>query len=578
MVSTKPRLSNEVFSYSSYILVQTIDKPTAETFTMVIPDESEKTFHYSISTLILPAKTPILLSVGYFMLNLLTTSELTELFTRKHTKLDPGRLKSKIKFYLYYNEKVSASNENNQENYIELDPCYMLFPKELAETYEESFKLDPKTSEKPNNTEDIETNWKESLLRFFTLLVLQPTKTNFLAGKLKEEQILNISDKPYPGQTVYMISSPFAMVSPIIYKNTVNVSYISKVNQNKSKRLFGGYKRSYVFLVGNTAKDGEEGSPVFNDCSEVIGILLGNIAPTNKEITGFSVCLSTSGIVELLSMLSFHHTNSDVWKLTASRFRPFVKSLSIKSLLPRIVKVLTGTNLGSGILLNATGFVLTNRHVIKDAQTKKKKIIVEINYNNSQSDYEYYDAEVFIASEGNIDIALLKLTKKLSERALKVLKATEKFLDHPIDVRCLHGKEVYAIGYTFSEFKTGDFRAIVTKGSLGKVIVYKNTPFLIATTCQVYKGFSGGAIVSNRGEFLGLITYTGTQKKRGYINGLNYAYTYNVFKEIMGMVDLRDDENIKSLDIWKMNDGYVQKLAQAHAIDYVQCFDCKPKL
>lgn len=578
MRPSKPRLSNDVFSYSSYILIQTIDKATAESFVMTIPDEQEKTFNYSVSTLILPAKTPILLTVGYFMSSLLTTSEMAELFERRNTKLDPARLKAKIKFYLYYNEKVSSNNENNKENYIELEPCYMLLPKEIAQNFGEVFKLNPRTpTDKPIESIADENgfNLNEGFYKYFTLLVLQPAKTNFLAGKLKEEQILNISEKPVAGQSVFMISSPFALLSPILYKNTMNVSYITKVAQNKSKRLFGGYRRNYLFLVNNASKEGEEGSPIFNEYSEVIGILLGNIAPYRQDITGFSVCLSTSSVVELLTTLSFQHTNNDVWKLTVSRFRPFVQSLPLKSLFPRIVKVLTGTALGSGILLNTAGFVLTNKHVIQDYHGKK--IVIEINYNN-QSEYEYYDAVLFQAAEGNIDVALLKITKKLSERAVKAIKSTERFLDHPIDVRYLHGKEVYAMGYTFNELKVVDFRALVTKGHLSKVVVYKNTPFLIATTCPIYNGFSGGAIVSDRGEFLGLITYNLTQTKKGNLNGLNYSYSCNMFKEMMGLVDLRDDESIKGLNIWKLHDGHIQKLTTSQAVEPVPLFDFRPKL
>ena len=119
---------------------------------------------------------------------------------------------------------------------------------------------------------------------------------------------------------------------------------------------------------------------------------------------------------------------------------------------------------------------------------------------------------------------------------------------------------------------------MVTKGHLSKVVVYKNTPFMIATTCPVYSGFSGGAIVSDRGEFLGLITYSLSRAKRGNLNKLNFSYSCNVFKEMMGLVELRDEEQIKDLDIWKVNDGYVEKMETSQTIEYVPCSNFKPKL
>ena len=375
MAMLNTRFSNNLFSYSSYILVQTIDKSTAESFPMVVPDETEKTFNYSLSTLILPAKTPILITVGYFMSNLLTSSELTELSSRRSIKLDSTRLRQKIKFYLYHNDKVSANNENNRDNYIELEPCYLLLPKDLAQTYGELFKNGKKTvhqhkssiSENKDN-QDEESN---SCCNFFTLLILQPSKNSLLTGKLKEEQILNIAEKPIPGQPVFTVSSPFALLSPILYKNTISTSYISKVAQGRSRRLFGSQRNSYIFLLNKASKEGEEGSPIFNQYSEVIGILLGNIGSYKQDVSGFSVCLSTSSIIDLMSMLSFTNNNSDVWKLTVSRFRPLVQSLSIKSLFPRIVRVINGSTLGSGVLLNTAGFILTNRHVLEESSEKK---------------------------------------------------------------------------------------------------------------------------------------------------------------------------------------------------------------
>ncbi len=581
MVTSKIHLSNEIFSYSSYLLLQTNDKSIIDTWSLLVGTENDNIYNTSISTLILPAKTPILLTVGHFLLNLLTSTEKTELFNRKHIKLQPSSLRSKIRIYLYHNEKLSASNENSHENYIELEPSYLLFPKDLAESFAETFKANSRISNNdkidPNNPPEItESNWTNTFLKSFTLLVLQPLKANFLAGKFKEEQILNISEEPTPGQTVYPITSPFALLSPILYKNTVNVTTIAKVTHYKYKRLRGRFKRSFIFLVNTTAKEGEEGAPIFNEFSEVIGILLGNIAPDKKNMPGYSVCLSTSSIVDLLSLLSLHQTNSDVWKLTASKFRPFIQSLSAKSLLPRIVKVLTGSALATGILLSSSGFILTTKSVVSKSLTKK--IVIEINFNSSQTDYEFYDTEVFQVAEGNVDIALLKVTTKLSERVVKAVKATEKFLEHPIDIRYLHNKEVYAIGYTFNEFKGGGFRTVVTRGNLHKVIVYRNTPFLIGTTCPVYGGFSGGAIVSDRGEFLGLIVYLAGEKKRGQNEEFNLAFSSNFFKEMISMMDSREEEEIKKLEIWKMSDGYVQKKVENQVIEPVQCFDFKPKL
>jgi hypothetical protein len=76
MKPNRSKILEEISAYSSYILIQTLDKSTAEAFPMSLPDDNEQTFNYSISTLILPTKDPLLITVGYFLFPLLSPKEI----------------------------------------------------------------------------------------------------------------------------------------------------------------------------------------------------------------------------------------------------------------------------------------------------------------------------------------------------------------------------------------------------------------------------------------------------------------------------------------------------------------------
>jgi hypothetical protein len=123
-----------------------------------------------------------------------------------------------------------------------------------------------------------------------------------------------------------------------------------------------------------------------------------------------------------------------------------------------------------------------------------------------------------------------------------------------------------------------DLKAISTQGYLSKIIVYKNSPFLIATTCQIFNGFSGGAIISENGHFLGLITYNFTHSKRGNLNDLNFSYSSHLFKDLIDLLEAKDEKQIKELEMWNMNDGYIQKMQNSQTIEYVPCFEFTSKL
>ena len=238
-----------------------------------------------------------MVTVGYYLFHLLSHEQLKSLSENQFLALDYEKLRKSIRFYLYFNEKVEASNENLKENYIEIKPLYLLLSKELTQTFGEIFKLKSKgtnnigshfaassgtPSQIIDNAMGVYTS-EYQLIKYFSVLVLESLgNTSFLPQKLRYAHIINL-EKPSEGEKVYMMSSPYGLVSPILYKNTVNITQISKVASKPAKKsmLNGNNRKGCIFLINVTSKEGEEGAPIFDKDYQVIGLALGSISPTS---------------------------------------------------------------------------------------------------------------------------------------------------------------------------------------------------------------------------------------------------------------------------------------------------------
>jgi S1-C subfamily serine protease len=156
------------------------------------------------------------------------------------------------------------------------------------------------------------------------------------------------------------------------------------------------------------------------------------------------------------------------------------------------VTIKTNEGHGSGFFISADGYLLTNDHVIKNANT------IEIELNSGL----IIDAEV-IRQDTKNDVALLKVVGK-------------GFKSIPIfSEKVTTGIEVYAVG-TPADVNLGQ---TVTKGIIsGKRVIEENT--YIQTDVSINKGNSGGPLINVKGEVLGIVS----AKLSGYgIEGIGFG-------------------------------------------------------
>ena len=163
---------------------------------------------------------------------------------------------------------------------------------------------------------------------------------------------------------------------------------------------------------------------------------------------------------------------------------------------------------GSGVIISADGYVVTNNHVI-DGATE-----LEITLNNKKK----YQAELIGRDVAN-DIALLKIEAdtKLSyipfanSDAIKI------------------GEWVLAVGNPYNLTSTVTAGIVSAKGR--DLEGNRNIESFIQTDAAVNPGNSGGALVNARGDLIGI--NTAISSKTGSFIGYSFAVPSNIAKKII---------------------------------------------
>lgn len=139
-------------------------------------------------------------------------------------------------------------------------------------------------------------------------------------------------------------------------------------------------------------------------------------------------------------------------------------------------------SLGSGFIIDKEGFVVTNNHVIQDADQIKVKL---------GGDTEY-DAEV-VGRDANTDLALLKI-KTGTDLPILALGDSD-------DLKI--GQWVVAIGSPFGLERTVTAGIVSAKGRVIGSGPYDN---FIQTDASINPGNSGGPLINLKGEVVGINT------------------------------------------------------------------------
>jgi serine protease Do len=164
---------------------------------------------------------------------------------------------------------------------------------------------------------------------------------------------------------------------------------------------------------------------------------------------------------------------------------------------------------GSGVIVTASGRILTNAHVVKDADDIKVTL----------HDGNDYEAKV-VGVDPKADLAVIQL--KGSVPSLKPLPFGDSSMLRLGDV-------VLAIGDPFGVGKSVTMGIVSAKGRGGMGI--EEYEDFIQTDAAINPGNSGGALVNLKGELVGI--NTAIASKSGGYAGIGFAIPTNMARPIM---------------------------------------------
>lgn len=205
---------------------------------------------------------------------------------------------------------------------------------------------------------------------------------------------------------------------------------------------------------------------------------------------------------------------------------------AVQKAAPAVVNVYNGSinvsrdnleinSLGSGVIMNSNGYVLTNQHVIANAE----RIIITLQSGRT------FEAQL-VGSDMLTDLAVLKIQGD----NLPVITINP-------DRKLLVGDVVLAIGNPYNLGQTVTQGIISATGRIG-LSPYMRQNFL-QTDASINRGNSGGALVNSLGELVGINTLSLNKSNQGENpEGIGFAIPVALATKVMNKL-IRDGRVIR---------------------------------
>lgn len=205
------------------------------------------------------------------------------------------------------------------------------------------------------------------------------------------------------------------------------------------------------------------------------------------------------------------HIKTEMTKLT-----PLYQSF-FGMIIDRGVQRQTYNAYGSGVIISSDGFIITNNHVVQDAE----KVWVTLN------DKRQMPARI-VGTDPATDLAVIKIEASNLETIPFGNSDSARI-----------GEPVLAIGNPFNLTSTVTAGIISAKARYMDIIknpgVESTIESFIQTDAAVNSGNSGGALVNGRAELIGI--NTAIASGNGYYTGYSFAIPSNIARKVCG--DLR---------------------------------------
>ena len=173
-----------------------------------------------------------------------------------------------------------------------------------------------------------------------------------------------------------------------------------------------------------------------------------------------------------------------------------------------------GCSYGSGIIISSDGKIVSNNHVVTYQNELLDDISVRLSYST-----EYYKANV-IKQNNDLDLSILKVDLK----DLSVIKFAK---DNSYD----YGHKVYAVG-------NGNNRGIgINEGIISnpkmRVLSEGLNREVIEANLVINEGNSGGALLNEKGQLIGITTFRMKDSAGNIIYGVAYSIPLETIKQFI---------------------------------------------
>ncbi|HYF98901.1 MAG TPA: trypsin-like peptidase domain-containing protein [Candidatus Saccharimonadales bacterium] len=173
----------------------------------------------------------------------------------------------------------------------------------------------------------------------------------------------------------------------------------------------------------------------------------------------------------------------------------------------QLLRIFPIEGVGSGVIIDKKGFILTNNHVIEKAN--KLKV--------TTTDGNVYEGSV-VGTDKQTDLAIIKIDSK------DALSSAELGDSDQLKI----GQIVIAIGNPFGLDGGPSVTAGIISSLTRRLQFEKGVMELIQTDAAINPGNSGGPLINTKGEVIGINT-----AKMPYAQGIGFAVPINVAKTII---------------------------------------------
>ncbi|MCT7909324.1 Do family serine endopeptidase [Arcobacter lacus] len=234
------------------------------------------------------------------------------------------------------------------------------------------------------------------------------------------------------------------------------------------------------------------------------------ISPNStNEILSFNNSIKDS-VHSIVNISAKKSVDTDVDSLPLQMFNdPFFKRFFGDQFGNQLKQNRVQRSLGSGVIVSKNGYIVTNNHVIENAE----EITVTIGDDTTE-----YNAKL-IGKDADSDIAVIKIDVKTDLTPIKFAHSNSVMV----------GDLIFAIGNPFGVGSTVT-QGIVSALNKNKVGINKYENY-IQTDASINPGNSGGALVDSRGALIGI--NTAIISKSGGNNGIGFAIPVDMVKDVV---------------------------------------------